>query len=359
MALTRLLLSNFRNHAQLALMPEKRFLMLHGPNGAGKTNILEAISLLVPGRGLRRAALSDMALKDGDGSFAVSANLSDIQLGTGTEAGAPERRKVRINGAIQSINSLAEWLAVIWLTPSMDRIFTEGAGGRRRFLDRLVLASAPRHAAISGRYDQATRQRNRLLSGDTPADAMWLDAIETEMASAAADIDAARHEMVAALSVKLAEVQEQIFAVPQISLDDQARPSADEWRARWRASRGRDAAAGRTLEGPHRVDLRVVHAGKNCDAASCSTGEQKAMLLSMILAHAELIAEKRGEPPVLLLDEVAAHLDPQRRAALFERLDHIGGQVWMTGTEEALFSGVRSDLGQMIAVGEPMLAPAV
>ena len=201
MALTRLSLTDFRNHALLSLQPSAQFVVLHGANGTGKTNILEAISLLVPGRGLRRAGLSEMVRSDGDGGFVVSAEIGDVLLGTGVEAVAPDRRKVRINGANASINGLAEWLSVIWLTPSMDRLFADGAGARRRFLDRLVLALEPTHAKHSGRYEKAVQQRNKLLSGSSP-DPVWLDALEAQMADSGAAIANARQRMIAALIAK-------------------------------------------------------------------------------------------------------------------------------------------------------------
>jgi DNA replication and repair protein RecF len=350
MALSRLLLTNFRNHAALSLQPSAQFIALHGANGAGKTNILEAISLLVPGRGLRRAGLGEIARSDGGVGFAVTAEIGDVVLGTGVEADAPERRKVRINGATATINALAEWLSVIWLTPSMDRLFTDSTGARRRFLDRLVLALEPMHARHSSRYEKAVQQRNKLLSGDTAPDPMWLDALEAQMAESGAAISGARSRMMAALIAQLDIALPEPFAVPDVKLDNDALQSVDEFRDIWRSSRRRDAGAGRTLIGPHRADL-VVHNRINGQAADrCSTGEQKALLLSLILAHAALVAEQRGAPPILLLDEVAAHLDPSRRAALFERLAATGAQVWMTGTEAALFDGI-GPFAQLVAIG--------
>jgi DNA replication and repair protein RecF len=350
MALTRLSLSNFRNHADIVLSPRRRFIMLHGPNGAGKTNILEAVSLLVPGRGLRRAALSEMIKRDGPGGFTVSADINGSHLGTGVDADAPERRKVRINGASQPANALAEWLSVIWLTPAMDRLFAEAASGRRRFLDRLVLALEPGHAAHTSRYDSAMRQRNRLLSGDAPVDPAWFDALEREMAKSAAPIISARTRMLTLLRERIAMAAGEIFAAPDLALDQTAEPDEEALLVIWAEHRSRDRAAGRTLDGPHRVDLIAQHRGHGQPASSCSTGEQKAMLLSIILAHAAIVAEARGEAPILLLDEVAAHLDPSRRSALFERLGALGGQVWMTGTEPGLFDGI-GDIGDLVGFG--------
>lgn len=350
MALTRLTLTDFRNHAAVSFHPEAQFVALHGPNGAGKTNILEAISLLVPGRGLRRAGLSEMIRSDGAGGFTVSAEIKDVALGTGVEPDAPDRRKVRINGATATINSLAEWLSVIWLTPAMDRLFSEGAGARRRFFDRLVLALEPSHARHSNRYEQAVQQRNKLLNGDEPADPLWLDGLEAAMATSGAAIIAARSRMMAALVAELDQAPAGPFAVPSLVFETQGPEEEGALREAWKASRRRDAGAGRTLLGPHRADLIVHHRTTNQAAALCSTGEQKALLLSIILAHSALVGRQRGEPPVLLLDEVAAHLDPMRRTALFERLEATGGQIWMTGTEAALFDGIGAN-AQLVAIG--------
>lgn len=350
MALSRLILTDFRNHAVLTLQPEAQFIALHGANGAGKTNILEAVSLLVPGRGLRRAALSDMIRTGGCGGFAVSAEFEGTTIGTGVNSDQPERRKVRVNGSNAAINSLAEWLAVIWLTPSMDRLFVEGAGARRRFLDRLVLALEPSHAHHSSRYEKAVQQRNRLLTGATSPDAMWLDALEAQMAENGKAIIEARSRMVQALREQLAIAPQAPFAIPDIRLVDKDAVPPDGLANAWRRGRRRDAAAGRTLIGPHRADLNVTHLVSGQPAERCSTGEQKALLLSLILAHAALVTAQRETPPILLLDEVAAHLDPTRREALFEQLADTGAQVWMTGTEPELFNGI-GPTAQLVAVG--------
>ena len=334
--LARLVLTDFRNHAGLALAPGPGFVILTGANGAGKTNVLEAVSLLAPGRGLRRAALSDMARGDGPGGFGVAATLADgVDLATGALAAAPERRVTRINGAAAQASALAERVAVLWLTPAMDRLFIEPAGERRRFLDRLVLALAPGHARHTSRYEAAMRARNRLLTEGAP-DPGWLDALEAQMAHHGAALDAARRRTVDALAVALAaQPAGDILPRAAIALDGWQGDEADLMQA-LRHGRARDAAAGRTLTGPHRADLTVTHVDKARAAASASTGEQKALLLGIVLAHAELVAARAGRPPVLLLDEVAAHLDPARRAALFARLARLG-QTWMTGTEPALF----------------------
>jgi DNA replication and repair protein RecF len=332
---SRIALTDFRSYASATIEPRPGFVLLFGENGAGKTNVLEAVSLLTPGRGLRGAALSDMARIAGSGGFAVAAKLGEIDIGTGTQASAPERRQVRINGAPASVNSLSEWLSVLWLTPAMDRLFAGSAGDRRRFLDRLVLALEPSHAHHATRYDAAMRARNKLLT-DERWDEAWLASLELAMAEHGTAIAAARERAVHALDQRLADAPDDEFARASISLDGW---KSGDLTAVLAANRSRDAGAGRATEGPHRHDLVVLHRAKQMPAARSSTGEQKALLLGLVLAHAELVADRRGEPPILLLDEVAAHLDPKRRAALFARLEG-RGQVWMTATEAALFEGI-------------------
>jgi len=339
MALTRLALTDFRNHRAAMLEPAANFVVLTGENGAGKTNILEAVSLLVPGRGLRGAALADMARSDGPGGFAIAGRLGDVDLGVGALASAPDRRIVRINGAPASASALSEWLSIVWLTPAMDRLFVEGAGERRRFLDRLVLALEPAHARHTTRYDAAMRQRNRLLGDEgDPADPDWLAALEAQMAEHGAAIAQSRAALVGALGERIAASAEGPFARAALRLEGWQ--DGGNLQGELAQGRARDAAAGRTLAGPHRSDLSVMHLAKGQAAARCSTGEQKALLLGIILAHADLVAEQAGRRPILLLDEIAAHLDPVRRGALFEGLAAGGGQVWMTGTEPALFVGL-------------------
>ncbi len=340
--LDRLDLTDFRNHAALRFTPESRCIILFGANGAGKTNMLEAVSLLVPGRGLRRAALSDMARSDGPGGFTVAAEANGSSFGTAVAPQASNRRQVRVNGAAAAITDLAGWFAILWLTPAMDRIFADGAGGRRRFLDRLVLALHPGHALHSSRYDNALRERNRMLQ-QGQGDAAWFDAIEARLAEHGAAIVEARRDLVLRLDAAIAAMPPSPFAKPRLALGDDGMGDANALAAALKAGRGRDRAAGRTLAGPHRSDLAVHHGVHGQPAAHCSTGEQKALLLSMILAHAGLVRAVRGAAPMLLLDEVAAHLDPGRRAALFERLWDSGSQVWMTGTEEALFAQAGPD----------------
>ena len=388
--LSRLVLTDYRNHAALTLAPGAGLVVLTGENGAGKTNVLEAVSLLAPGRGLRRAALGQVARADGPGGFGVAATLlpsrsreglgeglsvegtgqalpqplpqaggemrqplphagsemrqplpqvqAELQIATGTRADAPERRVLRIQGAPAATTALAEWLSVLWLTPAMDRLFVESAGGRRRFLDRLVLALDPSHARHAQRYDAAMRARNRLLADLRSADPSWLAALEAQLADHGAAVDAARRETVALLDARLSCAEPGPFARAQIAIEGWEGDDVPLAEA-LRRGRARDAAAGRTLAGPHRSDLQVVHRDKQQAAALASTGEQKALLLGIVLAHAELVATRTGQPPVLLLDEVAAHLDPRRRGALFERLQD-GGQTWMTGTEDALFAQI-------------------
>ena len=344
--IARLVLTDYRNHAALALAPGPGFVVLTGDNGAGKTNVLEAVSLLAPGRGLRRAALSAIARQDGPGGFGVAATLADsTALATGAVRAAPERRVVRIQGASAAATSLAEWLTILWLTPAMDRLFADTAGERRRFLDRLAMALDPAHALHAARYEAAMRARNRLLADEAPPDPEWLSALEARMAEHGAALAAGRRDAVAALGERLAAAPAGAFPRAGLALDGWSGAGDDgaqRLAAELRAGRARDAAAGRTLAGPHRADLAVTHIDKRQPAALCSTGEQKALLLGIVLAHADLVAERAGRPPILLLDEVAAHLDPARRAALFERLAG-RGQVWMTGTEDALFAGLPAD----------------
>jgi DNA replication and repair protein RecF len=337
--LDRILLEDFRNHSATALDGAARFNLLVGENGAGKTNVLEALSLLAPGRGLRRANLSEMARGGGSGGFAVSARLGgDATLGTAVRAAQPGRRVVHVNGADVSAVRLGEWLSVAWLTPAMDRLFADGAAARRRFLDRLVLALEPGHAARAARYDAALRERNRLLSGDAEPDPLWLDGIEEHLAETGEALATARRRAVERLDAAFAETPDEPFARPVLTY---ASETPEAFAQALRDGRRRDRAAGRTLTGPHRDDLTVEHATKQRAAADCSTGEQKAMLIAIVLAHAGLLDPAR--PRVLLLDEVAAHLDPLRRAALFERLRNLPGQYWLTGTEPAPFAEILAE----------------
>lgn len=349
MTLLRLSLTDFRNHAAAEILAGPGLVALFGENGAGKTNILEAISMLAPGRGLRRAALADMVRDGAQGGFAIYADvdagddLAPIAMGTGMDPRHPKRRIVRINGASAAAATMAEWAAILWLTPAMDRLFVETAGNRRRFLDRLVLALEPRHAQHSNRYDAALRARGKLLADLDQADPQWIASLEAQLAEHGAWMDAARQRTLAALGQELTQQPDTGFARPVLTLVDmvgQARTQpweAEELAAMFAKTRRVDAAAGRATAGPHRDDLVAVHGGSGQNAARCSTGEQKAMLLSLVLAHSDCVARLRGQRPILLLDEVAAHLDPMRRAALYAQLAAQGGQAWLTGTEAALF----------------------
>ncbi len=344
--LLALTLAGFRNHGNSRIAPGTApFVLLTGPNGAGKTNILEAASLLSVGRGLRGATLLQMASATGVGGFAVQAELAPdpglpaLSIRTYAQPAAPERRLLRVNGAAAALNTLADWCSVLWLTPAMDRLFADTASARRRFLDRLVLALSPGHAGHATRYEAAMRARTRLLTGDAPADPAWLDALEAQMAEHGAALAEARAATVVALSETLAAIADGPFPRPALEL---AQGHAEGLAAMLRANRAADRAAGRATAGPHRCDLVVMHADKSMPAAQASTGEQKALLVAILLAHAALVAERSGRMPLLLLDEAVAHLDPDRRRALFDRLALLGGQAWLSGTDPALFDGLEA-----------------
>jgi DNA replication and repair protein RecF len=339
--LDRIALTRFRNHSETVLNgAHNRFNLLYGENGAGKTNVLEALSLLAPGRGLRRAALPEMAAAGGNGAFAVSAELrgdgEPVRLGTGTSPERPGRRLVQVNGAEASAASLGEWLAVGWLTPAMDGLFADSAGARRRYMDRLTVALDPAHARHAARFENALRERNRLLAGEAEPDPQWLDALDVQLAEAGAAVAAGRARLVEQLDAVLDALPEGPFARPALAYRSGGALTPDDL-ARDRA---RDRAAQRTLTGPHRDELEVTLAATGAPAAQGSTGEQKALLISLTLAHAALASA--GRPGLLLLDEVAAHLDPVRREALFARLAEGQAQVWLTGTELAPFEAIRS-----------------
>jgi len=347
MALDRLTLSHFRNHTATRLEGSAKLNLLVGENGAGKTNVLEALSLFAPGRGLRRAPLADMAEAGGTGGFAVSAELDcgdgrdPVRLGTGVSPDRPGRRLIQVNGAEASAVALGEWLAIGWLTPAMDGLFADSASARRRYMDRLALALDPAHARVAARFEAALRERNRLLSADMPPDARWLDAIEVQLAESGGTVALGRANLVERLSAALAALPAGPFARPALAYVPGGPSDAPRLAAALAEGRERDRAAQRTLTGPHRDELEVTMASKAMPAAACSTGEQKAMLIAMTLVHAELATA--GRPSLLLLDEVAAHLDPLRRAALFERLRAGGAQVWLTGTELAPFAGIETE----------------
>ncbi|HKY17653.1 MAG TPA: DNA replication/repair protein RecF [Rhizomicrobium sp.] len=352
LAVTRLQLTNFRSYGFGEITVSGAPVVLAGPNGAGKTNVLEAISLLSPGRGLRGAKLAEHTRKGPVAAeetlWAVAATVArgetEYEIGTGlTQACAS--RQVRLNGApAQSSADLGDIVQLIWLTPAMDRLFTESAGGRRRFLDRLVLGFEPSHARAATRYETAMRERARLLKYG-PRDPSWLDGLENEMAEAGIQIAQARAATVEKLSRALAE-RGGAFPAASLDLTDELHlSSADALRAAFATGRLRDAEAGRTLTGPHTTDLHVRHTLKRADARDCSTGEQKALLISIILADArELARSREGLAPILLLDEIAAHLDAVRRAALFEEVHALSAQAWMTGTDLSLFSGAKAEI---------------
>ena len=340
MSLDRIQLSDFRNHRETRLEGAARFNLLVGENGAGKTNVLEAISLLAPGRGIRRAKLDDMPAQEGEGGFAISADLiagdEPVRLGTGIKAAQPGKRIIQINQTNAPAIRLAEWLSIGWLTPAMDRLFADSAGARRRYMDRLAVAIDPGHARHASRYEAALRERNRLLSDPNPPDRAWLYSIEAQLASVGAMLAQGRARLIGALAAELALVPEEPFARPALSYLPGGALEETGLLAQLAANRPRDRAAQRTLIGPHRDELQVTMASKGAPAAQCSTGEQKAMLIAITLAHSTLAA--RGRPSLLLLDEVAAHLDPIRREALFERLRAGQAQVWLTGTEPGPFA---------------------
>ena len=354
----RLSLTHFRNYRSARLSIDADLVVLVGPNGAGKTNCLEAVSLLSPGRGLRRATLDDIADNQGDGSWAVSAEIEGAlglaTLGTGIEPpaeGAPSTaRRCRIDREpVSSAAAFGDHLRMVWLTPAMDQLFTGAASERRRFLDRLVLAIDSGHTTRVNALERALRSRNRLLE-DPHADPHWLDAVEHETAQLAVAVAALRAETVGALQgVLAARGSASAFPTAEIALDgvlenalagETALAIEERYRAMLRDSRPRDAAAGRTLEGPHLTDLTVVYAPKAMPARDASTGEQKALLIGLVLAHAGLVARMTGLVPLLLLDEVVAHLDPARRRALFDELGALQAQVWMTGADPAAFAAI-------------------
>ncbi|CAH1661238.1 DNA replication and repair protein RecF [Hyphomicrobiales bacterium] len=352
-AVARLILQDFRSYEALDLPVEGQIVALIGENGAGKTNILEALSLFTPGRGLRRAEITAMARQGGDGSFAASITLAEeagrLGIGLGPlDAEGRRPRLARIDGAtVGSALAFSDYLRVVWLTPDLDGLFRGAAGDRRRFLDRLVLAIDPGHATRSNALERALRSRNRILE-ESPGQSQWLDAVEREVAELGVAVAAARAETVARLSAIIAETRDETSPFPfaDIALSGEidalvarlpAVDAEDAYRDLLRQSRHRDRAAGRTLTGPQASDLDVRHGPKDIPAGQGSTGEQKALLIGLVLAHARLVAAMSGIAPLVLLDEIAAHLDPRRRAALYEGLTGLGCQVWMTGADAALF----------------------
>ncbi|HEY2446305.1 MAG TPA: DNA replication/repair protein RecF [Rhizomicrobium sp.] len=367
LAVTRLVLTNFRSYAHAELCAGSRPVVLAGPNGAGKTNLLEAISLLSPGRGLRGATLADHTRKaphtPPDGLlWAIAATVlcdsETYEIGTGlvSSTGGGEKRQVHLNGvAAQSSADLGEIVEIVWLTPAMDRLFSDSASGRRRFLDRLVLGFDPAHARRVLRYEHAMRERARLLKFG-PRDPAWLDALEKEMAEAGAEIATARAATLERLNASLRRRGEAgAFPSAQLGLvgdtdrlvEREGARAAECLRDSLADARLRDAETRRTNVGPHQSDLSARHTGKRMDARDCSTGEQKALLISIVLAEARELAEVRnGRAPILLLDEISAHLDAPRRAALFDEIVALGAQAWLTGTDRSLFEDLaeRADI---------------
>jgi DNA replication and repair protein RecF len=373
--LRRLTLTNFRSYHAAQIEAGAVLVVLNGPNGTGKTNLIEAISLLTPGRGLRRATLEELAFTEGDGSWAVSAEIDGAlglaTLGTGIEPPTaempPTARRCRVDREpVASATAFADHLRVIWLTPAMDALFNGPASERRRFLDRLVLAVDAEHGSRVSALERSLRSRNRLLEEPRP-DPHWLDAVEHETAELAVAVAALRTETVGRLRAALQARHDpaSLFPAADMALDGwmekliphhPAVEVEDRYRTLLRDNRARDAAAGRTLEGPHLTDLAVFHAGKGIPAADASTGEQKALLIGLVLAHAGLLTAMSGWTPVLLLDEVVAHLDPARRTALYRELEMLGAQVWITGADPAAFAEIE-DRAQFFMVSPGQIAP--
>ncbi len=360
-------LTDYRNYQTLKLEIDQRHVVLTGENGSGKTNLMEAVSFLSPGRGLRRATYDSVGKANRSGAWSVFAELEGAQgevfIGTGlmeTPAGVETQRRVRINGTpAKTSDELLDHSRIVWLTPAMDGLFTGPASERRKFLDRLVLAIDPHHGRRVLDFEKAMRGRNKLLSEDN-GHAQWLDAVEAQMAELGIAIAAARMELVSLMSAVIVRNNDPLSPFPDAMLtmdgalentygDMASSDLESEYIDRLRQSRWTDKGAGRTLEGPHRSDLKVSHRPKGMAAALCSTGEQKALLVGIVLAHARLTAEMNGFPPILLLDEIAAHLDASRRASLFDMIDDLGCQSFMTGTDRQLFDAL-GDRGNFFTV---------
>ncbi|RFC62445.1 DNA replication/repair protein RecF [Fulvimarina endophytica] len=358
-------LYDFRNYGSLDLRFDKRFVVFAGPNGAGKTNLLEALSLLSPGRGMRRASYGEMMRQAGANAFSVRADLTlgddmtSVLTGVKGEEDRPASRQVRIGETVvKSSDELLDLSRIVWLTPGMDGLFTGPAGDRRRFLDRMVLSIDPAHGRRAGDFERAMRSRNKLLS-DNRNDDVWLSGIETQMAELAVAMVFARDQLVGHLerAIAMADIASP-FPKAGLDLDhgletsDLSAPAVeieDRYRERLARNRMRDAYAGRTLEGPHRADLSVTHLAKAMPAGLSSTGEQKALLVGLIIAHARITSALSGMTPILLLDEIAAHLDAGRRASLFDLVAELGGQTFMTGTDASLFEAL-GERAQMVTI---------
>ena len=354
LAVTHLTLSHFRSHRLTRFDPDARPVAIHGPNGAGKTNILEAVSLLSPGRGLRRAGADELIRRPEALGWKVSAEVqaSDRVHEVQTFAEPEQSRQVRIDDKATPQLALGKVARIVWLIPAMDRLWIEGADGRRRFLDRMTMSFEPTHGEAVLTYEKAMRERNRLLK-DMVRDAHWYTALEHQMAEAGARVMANRKVTL----TRLADAQEgaeTAFPAARLSLrhpDGDLPMEAVDLKSLLEDNRQRDLRAGRTLAGPHRIDLDAIFAAKDVAAAQCSTGEQKALLISLVLTNARALAEDTGAAPLILLDEVAAHLDADRRLALYDEICALGAQAWMTGTEAQLFEGL-GDRAQYMEVRE-------
>lgn len=367
-ALTRLRLSDFRNYASLDLKLDGRHVCLFGANGSGKTNLLEAISQLGPGRGLRSAALNELTRAGASGGWTVSGDLGDRKIGVGLDAsGGGNKRTVRIDGENAAASDLADIIRIVWLTPAMDSVFRGSAGDRRRFYDRQVMAHMPAHGPAAARYEKAMRERNALLERPY-VDPGWADAIEARMAEAGAEMAIGRALVLERLQEAVNVRPEGAFPKAELRLIGEAEEMAstgkglaeieDTLAALWADMRFADKKAGRTLKGPHRSDLGVIHRPTAMPAKDASTGQQKALLIGLILASAQALAGHGGGPtPFLLLDEAAAHLDTDRRAALYDELSSLPGQAWLTGTEAFLFEPF-GDRAQRVEVSEGVATPA-
>ena len=341
LAIRELTLSHFRSHKAAHLEMDARPVVIYGPNGAGKTNILEAISMLSPGRGLRRAAIEDMARAPEALGWKVSALVESLSETHEIDIRAEgSLRQVKIDGKPAPQIALGRLMRIVWLVPVMDRLWVEGAAERRRFLDRMAMSFEPGHAEVSMAYEKSMRERNRLLK-DQINDAGWYDALEAQMAEAGAAVIANRLTTLDRLA-RAQDGAETSFPAAELSLisadDLPPEQDADNLRDAFKSGRRRDMSAGRTLTGPHRADLHAVYTAKGTEARLCSTGEQKALLVSLILANARALAEDFGAPPLLLLDEVSAHLDTSRQEALYDEVCALGAQAWMTGTGPELFA---------------------
>ena len=342
LAVTSLTLSHFRSYKHAQIEADGGIVALYGANGAGKTNILEAISMLSPGRGLRRAGPSELMRQPEALGWKVSAELHSLsevhEVSTRAENDSP--RSVEIDGKKAPQVALGRLARIVWLVPVMDRLWVEGAGERRRFLDRMVMSFHPNHAEATLAYEKAMRDRNRLLK-DQVNDASWYGALEARMAESGAEIVANRTDVLARLQIAQ-DSAKTAFPTAELSLIGDTLTTPEELTEAFSAGRTKDLKAGRTLDGPHRADLHAVYQAKGVDARACSTGEQKALLISLILANARALRDDFGAPPILLLDEVAAHLDADRRAALYSELHALKAQAWLTGTGPELFEALEN-----------------